>query len=407
MPPGVFKLSPICDLVSIQISDAAAVWILALGHGAAPRVFWKFSREVRAFLGSPSAVEILGPSPSRPGSTLPHAEDLAMHTRLLIDAIVRQTMVAIAQLSTTDGVRSPLSHVADRVFLDLVEELERQGVGKKVIADMFGLALRSYQQKVQRLTESATDEGVSLWAAVKKFLEKKRVARKAEVLTRFCNDDGASVRGILKDLVTSGLVVQTGRGESAEYRVATDDDGAREPHHQIERNAAVTWVHVYQDGPITRSALLHQLPLSDDQLDAALRSLVADGRISKTGTNGESRYSAERCLIPVENEAGWEAAVMDHHRAVMTALALKVRGGAPSGTTASELGGSTFVFDLCPNHPHEAEARALLLETREKMSHLWDKVVAHNGSREKADDDYKVTFYFGQAIHHAGTEETS
>jgi len=70
-----------------------------------------------------------------------------MDLPLLIDSIVRQTMVLIAQLSTASGNRSPLSHVADRVFLDLVAELERQRLGKKVIADMFGLALRSYQQK--------------------------------------------------------------------------------------------------------------------------------------------------------------------------------------------------------------------------------------------------------------------
>ena len=86
-----------------------------------------------------------------------------MDPRILIDAIVRQTMVLIAQLSTIDGMRSPLSHVADEVFVGLVRELESQGVGKKVIADMFGLALRSYRQKVQRLSESVTQRGVTLW----------------------------------------------------------------------------------------------------------------------------------------------------------------------------------------------------------------------------------------------------
>ena len=79
-----------------------------------------------------------------------------MNSQVLIDAIVRQTMVLIAQLSTAEGVRSPLSHIADEVFVGLVRELERQKLGKKVIADMFGLVLRSYQQKVQRLSESAT-----------------------------------------------------------------------------------------------------------------------------------------------------------------------------------------------------------------------------------------------------------
>jgi hypothetical protein len=79
-----------------------------------------------------------------------------MNVKLLIDAIVQQTTVLIAQLSTAAGVRAPLSHVADQVFLELSRELEAQGLGRKVVADMFGMALRGYQKRVQRLTESVT-----------------------------------------------------------------------------------------------------------------------------------------------------------------------------------------------------------------------------------------------------------
>ena len=75
-----------------------------------------------------------------------------MDSKLLIDAIVRQTTVLLAQLSTAAGIRAPLAHVADQVFVELAKEIEAQGVGKKIVADMFGLALRGYQKKVQRLT---------------------------------------------------------------------------------------------------------------------------------------------------------------------------------------------------------------------------------------------------------------
>jgi hypothetical protein len=34
-------------------------------------------------------------------------------------------------------VRAPLAHVANQVFLDLANELEAQGVSRKVSADMF------------------------------------------------------------------------------------------------------------------------------------------------------------------------------------------------------------------------------------------------------------------------------
>src|SRR5690242_5793546 len=89
-----------------------------------------------------------------------------MDAKLLIDAIVRQTTVLIAQLSTAAGIRAPLAHIADQIFLDLAREIEAQGVSRKVVADMFGLALRTYQRKVQRLAESATQRNTTLWEAL-------------------------------------------------------------------------------------------------------------------------------------------------------------------------------------------------------------------------------------------------
>jgi hypothetical protein len=55
-----------------------------------------------------------------------------MNVQLLIDSVVRQTTVLIAELATSGGLRAPLAHVADQVSLDLASELERQGVSRKV-----------------------------------------------------------------------------------------------------------------------------------------------------------------------------------------------------------------------------------------------------------------------------------
>src|SRR5690606_10604376 len=74
-----------------------------------------------------------------------------VNTEILINAIVQQTMVFVARLATAGGVRAPLAHVADQVFVDLTEELRKQGVKKKVIADMFGMALRTYHRRAKQL----------------------------------------------------------------------------------------------------------------------------------------------------------------------------------------------------------------------------------------------------------------
>src|SRR3954468_23094665 len=112
-----------------------------------------------------------------------------MNTQFLIDSIVRQVTVLIAQLATSGGVRAPVAHIANQVFVDLARELEAQGISRKVSADMFGVALRTYQRKTQRLRESVTVRGQSLWGAVLEFLQGEDVVSRARVLERFRHDD--------------------------------------------------------------------------------------------------------------------------------------------------------------------------------------------------------------------------
>jgi len=324
-----------------------------------------------------------------------------MNPQLLIDAIVRQTTVLIARLSTAGGVRSPLSHIAHEVFVGLVRELENQGVGKKVIADMFGLALRSYRQKVQRVSESQTAPGVTLWGAVQGYLAERESASRLEVLARFKYDDPVSVRGILNDLVESGLVLRSGRADETRYRVATEEEldrldrsGTANP---LEANAALVWVHVYQESPVRRDRLAQLLSLTPAALDAAVQRLVQDGRIRLEARADGEYCLTDHCLIPVGEAAGFEAAVIDHHRAVLNALAAKITGGTLASARNDEVGGTTLTFDLWPGHPEEQEVRRLLQETRDRAIPLWDKVTEYN--REHAEEGaYQVTFYFGQYL---------
>src|SRR5512142_398901 len=108
-----------------------------------------------------------------------------MTVPLLVAALVRQTTVLIAQVATAGGVRAPLAQVADQVFLDLVRELERQGVSRKVSADMFGMGLRSFLRRVQRLGESSTEHGRSLWEAILDYLQHESVVTRAAAFARF------------------------------------------------------------------------------------------------------------------------------------------------------------------------------------------------------------------------------
>jgi hypothetical protein len=330
-----------------------------------------------------------------------------MNSRLLIDAIVRQSMVLIAQLSTVDGVRSPLTHVADEVFVNLVRELESQGLGKKIIADMFGLALRSYRQKVQRLSESVTTRGVTLWGAIHGYLDERESATRAEVLRHFKYDEERTVRGILNDLVESGLVLRVGRGEGTRLRVATkeelEDLGMISNSDAPETSQNLVWLHVCREGPLSKNQLVELLPLEPSTIEAALAQLVAQDRVRLVPESAEETYTTEQCLIPVGESAGWEASVIDHHRAVMTGLAAKLVSGPHNSAAQDEVGGTTLSFDMWKGHPHEAEVRSLLAETRKRIITLWEAVEGHNEMNAHK-HEYNVTFYCGQYL--TGEDDT-
>lgn len=311
-----------------------------------------------------------------------------MNVQLLIDSIVRETTVLIAQLATTGGVRAPLAQVANRVFLDLTNELEAQGVSKKVSADMFGLALRSYQRKIQRLAESTTDGGRSLWSAVLDYIGEQKVVTRRELLERFHRDEEASVRGVAKDLVDSGLVFSAGTGEQAKYRVA--DDGELEVgglRHQ--RPDEIVWVMIYRQGPLSREAINQRNLLTEGALDECLERLRASGRIEET----DKGFVSKEVILPLDASVGWEAAVLDHYHSVVSTLVARLRTvGEPSTST----GGSTYTFDVWPGHPLEDEALGLLSDFRRSATELRERIEAHNGKSTIPESFEPVIAYMGQ-----------
>ncbi len=332
-----------------------------------------------------------------------------MNVALLIDAIVRQTMILVAQLATTAGMRAPLAHVANQVFLDLVKELQAQGVGQKIIADMFGMALRTYHAKVQRLSESATDRGKTLWEAVLSFIQDKSMVSRADILARFSRDDDMTVRGVLNDLVENGLVFKTGRGDRTAYRAARGEElgfsGADDP---VERDAHMAWVAVHHLGPATRDEISQMSALEGERLDAALAALMADGRATRADHAGRESFSSGLCVIPYGAPVGWEAAVFDHYQALVVALCTKLTQGDTRADLRDAIGGSTYGFDVWDGHPLAPEVLEFLGNIRQQASELRLRVDAHNAQHSPPPRQMRVIFYAGQTVklddQHPGTE---
>ncbi|RYZ07616.1 MAG: hypothetical protein EOO73_11610 [Myxococcales bacterium] len=318
-----------------------------------------------------------------------------MDVKLLIDGIMRQTTVLIAQLSTGAGIRAPLSHVADQVFLDLASEIEAQGVTRKVAADMFGLALRSYQKKVQRLTESASVRDRTLWEAVLDFLTANGSVPRERLFERFRADAAEDVAAVLNDLVAEGIIYTTGRGQSTVYGLSTEADRQRVLQSDREESLdAMIWITLYRKASTLR-ALSSSLVLEPARVEAAIARLRADGRVRET----EGVLSAETFLVPVGSTKGWEAAVFDHFSAASRAIAAKVRRGKLRSAADDEVGGATLTFEVRGGHPFEQEVRRLLSKVRADVNDLWSRVDRYNETCPIPEDEQvRVTFYFGQMV---------
>ncbi len=257
-----------------------------------------------------------------------------MNAYLLINAVVQQTMVFIAQLATSGGVRAPLAHVAEQVFLDLTNELSNRGVKKKVIADMFGMALRTYHRRVRELQESKTDSGRSVWEAVLGFIRQRGPVSGHDVLLRYAGDDPEVVAGVLGDLSQSGLVYRAGRGESARYRIADDVELGTEDGSINAAHEHLVWLAVYREGPATADALVAWTHLGRKVIETVLETLIEEGRVVETRSDAGSTYSADRFEVPLGASSGWEAAVLDHFQAVVTGIIAKLARGQARGGAA-------------------------------------------------------------------------
>ena len=321
----------------------------------------------------------------------------SVNTHLLIDSIVRQTMVLIAQLATTGGVRAPLLQVADQVFADLTTELQNQGVTKKVIADMFGMALRTYHRRVQETRESRSEVGSTVWEAVLKHVRDNEPISAAAVLTRFSYDDREVVSGVLNDLATSGLSYRTGRGDRAIFRAAPELDLAVSTDE--ETIDWLVWLTVYRQGPVTLAHLCDVARVDESTAQSALGRLLGEGRVREVHEAGSLKYVSDRFETPLGTSHGWEAAVLDHFQAMSAALCSKLSTLGQSSDVADTVGGSTWSLDVWEGHPMQAEARETLRRLRVEVESLRARIDEYNQTHEGgASEEERVVVYLGQYV---------
>ena len=330
-----------------------------------------------------------------------------MTIELLIHAIVRQTTILIAQLATSRGVRAPLAQIADQVFIELVREIERQGISRKVSADMFGLGLRTYRRKIQRLSESSTERGRSLWEVVLEHIKTQNMVTRREILARFPNDDEAQVRSVLRDLCDSQLVFWAGSGSNASYRAASNDELATLQRKLGAEGAEELVISLmYRESPLTLNEIAERAQTEVAAIEGTVQRLLADGRIQHSETNGVARYHANALVVPLGAAVGWEAAVFDHFKALVTTVLSRLNENRATALD-DHVGGGTYTIDVWPGHPLQDEVFGTLARLRSTLTDLRERVAKINGEQPLPEAHTRVVIYAGQCLTHedADSEE--
>jgi hypothetical protein len=305
------------------------------------------------------------------------------------------------------------------VFCELASEIEAQGVGRKVAADMFGMALRTYQKRVQRLRESQSFRERTLWEAILQFIESTGSVTRTQIDKRFARDPDEQRGAVLLDLIQSGLVYNTGRGEQAIYGPTTDADRrAMRGSAEFEALANLAWLALYQSGPLSLAQLSEHLECSVERALGVAVQLRDSGRLEVSNSANEpsgwptdpvqapaaepqpitpsTLLRTHNLTIAAAEAAGWEAAFLDHFRAMATALANKVRLGVSQSTPG--VGGATYTFNLHSEHPLEPQVSALFQQLREQVDTLWYAVSEYNREHALPENHKKVTLYLGQNV---------
>jgi hypothetical protein len=327
-----------------------------------------------------------------------------MTVEFLIHAIVHQTTILIAQLATLGGARAPLAQVANQVFLDLVRELERQGVSRKVSADMFGLGLRTYRRKIQRMSESSTERGRSLWEVVLEYIKQRPLVSRADVLVRFSLDDEAQVRAVLRDLCDSQLVVLEDLGGKTCYRTASEEELLElRGTHSDEGYDDLLAALLYREGPLTLAQIAEKAQTEQRFIEAAVERLVSLGRIARSETDGTAQYEVRSLVIPLGAPAGWEAAVFDHYKAMVKTILARLADRS-SAQLDDNAGGSTYTIDTWPGHPLNDEVSGALRQVRSSLGDLRARVTEYNREHPRPEQYRRTVIYAGQCLNDEGND---
>lgn len=310
-----------------------------------------------------------------------------------IRTIVDEFASMIAAMATKGGGRLSLEGLDNHFQQALIRSLVDQQLNHKVIADMLGMSLSSFGRHLARARNLDHDQNDSQWSKLYAFISAHPNTSRDDILKRFYPVEEVLIAGLLRDMVSNELVTIDRNDGTWRYRVIDGADFERLVANETARQANFVWVAIHRYGPLSQAQLAAKLAVTETQLDRALATLTATGRVDIIDDDTPTPLLAVTNYNITQADASWESAVYDHLHAVFKTVTERLKADT---TTHLHASGSTYSFDIWENHPANTQLFNLVNDFRKKTSELWDDLVRHNREHIDGDDPHQLTLYFGE-----------
>ena len=140
-----------------------------------------------------------------------------------VKTVVYQAGRLAGATAVADGARRSLGWIQDILLLGVVDELEEQGLSRKVIADILGMTTRTFQRHLSA-ARAGSQVGITLWQFIHRRCETPQT--KEAITAWFPASRKLEIHSLLRDMIQSGWM----RLEEDMYQAQPLEDVSTDEH---------------------------------------------------------------------------------------------------------------------------------------------------------------------------------
>ena len=248
------------------------------------------------------------------------------------DQLIAGVAELLVEASATEPLNMSFADLPDRMVVGIVDALHARGVAQGAIASVLGMTIGGYRLKLRTLRERLLEgRPPTLIRSVHEWLRLRSEVSWLDVVNGFEGTPEDTLRGVLRLLVDSGLVMASGRGRTRKYRMADAP-----PRSVASPETAQTVL--FREGPLPVEHLARRLGASLEEAGALVDQLfdrdglteheLEDGTLTYLASQpaAEIPLATHRFQLPADHPLAAELAEhLANHRKTLDDLLLRAR----------------------------------------------------------------------------------